>query len=175
MVETITKMHACNQVHALPFKRSRGHRKDLQARTSFFLPFPITTFSSSSLRRYTHTCTHSHIRTHGRTLLLVFFIPSQAMAKVELWCDVEDDPRPFLVDVAYDSYIYRIQEQVVAVKDESLQRVNVSNLILWRVSVPFSEDGNLILLKTVLDTDKKELSPTTRLRHNLRIHEDSPR
>ncbi|KAG0092104.1 hypothetical protein BGZ93_003296 [Podila epicladia] len=84
---------------------------------------------------------------------------------MSLFClvDGESTASVFPVKLSLDDSIGDLKDLIKTKKSPEFDDVAADKLTLWRVSIPITEDEIPILLNNVADTDKKKLSPATRL------------
>jgi crinkler effector protein len=55
------------------------------------------------------------------------------MSTYSLWCPIEGDKTPFKVMIPINSDIYDLKEEIKKERSNFLQKVDASDLILWKV------------------------------------------
>ncbi|KAF9123573.1 hypothetical protein BGW39_008872 [Mortierella sp. 14UC] len=86
--------------------------------------------------------------------------------RLTIFCLEDGNPlqRAFSIEIAAEDFVADIKDLIKAECTITLKNIAANNLVLWRVSIPDTEDYNgdrTISLSDIPDKEKKKLRPTT--------------
>jgi hypothetical protein len=81
------------------------------------------------------------------------------MTTFTLYCVVEGESTSFPVEISADKSIGQLKDAIKLKSANEFRDVDAKQLTLWKVSIPATDDEEIISLDNVSSGDKKKLGP----------------